>query len=106
MIYSRRPNPQVHRENIQRLLHKASAVVEWRTAIQLRRRHPKFLLGIYPHGIHPEKAFVANEDGHRPVGEDLENVLAVCVAGVDVSFCVDGSAAYSVVSYFVQEDAP
>lgn len=93
MIDSRRPNSQIHREDEQRLLHETRTIIERRPAIQLRRRHPESLLRIYPHGIDPQQTFVADENGHGAVGRDLEDVLPVCVAGIDVAFCVDGGAA-------------
>lgn len=98
MIDSRRPNSQIYREDVQRLPHETRAIIERRPAIQLRRRHPEPLLRIYPHGIDPQQTFVADENGHGAVGGDLENVLPVRVAGVDVPFCVDGGAACVAVS--------
>lgn len=93
MINSRRPRTNIDRVNVQRLLHKARAIVERRATVQLRRRHPEPLLRVDPHGVDPEEALVADEDGHRAVWEDLEDVLAVSVAHVDVTLCVDRGAA-------------
>lgn len=98
MINSRRPNSQIYREDVQWLPHETRAIIERRPAIQLRRRHPESLLRIDPHGIDPQETFVADENGHGAVGGDLQDVLPVRVAGVDVAFSVDGGAACVAVS--------
>ena len=68
MIDGRRTHTNINREDIERFLHKAGAIVERNTPVQLRGWHPKLLLRVDPHRIHPEETLVANEYRHRIVG--------------------------------------
>jgi hypothetical protein len=96
--YTRRTNTNIDGKDVERFLHKARAVVERRAAVQLRRRHPKLLLRVDPHGVYPEETFVANEHRHRTVGRNLEDFLPVEAADVDIALCVDCCPAWKTVS--------
>ena len=93
MINTRRTNTNINRENVQRLVNKAASVVERRATIQLSGRHPELLLRIHPHSIDPKETLIVNEDGPRAIGRDLQNLLSIRVADVNVAMRVNCSAA-------------
>ena len=93
MIYRRRTNPNVNREDVQGFLHKTGTIVERRAPVQLRRWHPELLLRIYPHGVYPQEPLIVDEHGRGAIGRDLDDFLSVCAAHVDVSLCVNRRAA-------------
>lgn len=89
MIDSRRPNPDINGEDVERFPHKARAVVERRAPVQLRGGHPEVPPRVDPHGIHPQQTLVADKHRRRAVGGNLQDFLPVEAANVYVAFCVD-----------------
>ena len=67
----------------------ACPIVERRSTIQLRRRHPEFLLVVNPHSVDPKQSRVLNQQGHCAIGEDADDALAVGITDVDIAVRVD-----------------
>lgn len=101
MVYRRRTNPNVNRKDVQRFLHITGTIVERRATVQLSRRHPKLLLRVYPHRVYPQEALIVDEHGRGAVGRDLDNLLSVGAAHIDVPLCINRRAAYFKVSAYL-----
>ena len=99
MINSRRPNTDINGEDIEWFLHTARTVVERNPSIQLRSWHPKLLLRIDPHSIHPEKTLVVNKHRRCTVGRDPEDLLPVETANVYIAVGIDRCAAWKIRQY-------
>ena len=94
MVHRRRPNSNVNRKDVQRFLHKTGTIVKWCAPVQLSRWHPKLLLRVNPHGVHPQEPLVVDEHGRSAIGRDLDNFLSVGAADINVSLRIDRCAAY------------
>lgn len=67
MVNSRWTDPDVNREDIQRLLDEGRPVVERCASVELRCRHPQLPVSVDPHGVYPKETFIMNKGGPRAI---------------------------------------
>lgn len=94
MVDSWWSHPDVNRVDKKRLYDSAHvAHAERQTPIQLRARQPQFLVGVNPHGIHPQQPVILQECCPGSVRGHLFNGQPVRITNIYTPFCVDGRPA-------------